>query len=368
MLRCRVLKNVVTCASPVSVKYFAVSAALHVPDNTASQKHLDQEHGEKMKPSDYSVLLFPGQGSQFVGMGKGLTKYNNVKEMFQVAEKILGYDLLSLCLNGPEEELRRTIHCQPAVFVTSLAAVERLNHEQPEAIEKCVATAGFSVGEFAALVFAGALEFAEALFAVRLRAEAMQHASEIASSGMLSVVGSPQSKYNHACVEAQNYCKELGMENPVCTIASYLFPDGRVIAGHLQALEYLQKNSRKFHFLRTKMLSVSGAFHTSLMQSAVEPLSHVLQKLDIKKPGISVFSNVNAKKYTSTGSIHRLLLEQLISPIKWEQTMHAIYERQQGTDFPTTFEVGPGNQLGSMLQKCNLKAWRAYKHIDVQTE
>uniref|UniRef100_A0A669BTI7 Malonyl-CoA:ACP transacylase (MAT) domain-containing protein n=1 Tax=Oreochromis niloticus TaxID=8128 RepID=A0A669BTI7_ORENI len=109
----------------------------------------------KKDPSGCSVLLFPGQGSQFVGMGRGLLKYPNVKEMFTVAQKILGYDLFE------STSLQKTVHCQPAVFVTSLAAVERLNQENPKAIEMCVAAAGFSVGEFAALVFSGAMNFAE---------------------------------------------------------------------------------------------------------------------------------------------------------------------------------------------------------------
>ncbi|KAK1167154.1 malonyl-CoA-acyl carrier protein transacylase, mitochondrial [Acipenser oxyrinchus oxyrinchus] len=334
--------------------------------NPELESDSSERRREKRKPSECSVLLFPGQGSQFVGMGKGLAKYGNVRQMFNVAEKILGYDLLSLCLNGPEEELNKTVHCQPAVFVTSLAAVERLNHEAPEAIEKSVAAAGFSVGEFAALVFAGALDFAEALYAVKVRAEAMQNASDVVPSGMLSVVGRPESKYNYACLEARNHCKTLGVENPVCVVANYLFPDGRVIAGHLQALEFLQKNSRKFNFLRTKRLPVSGAFHTVLMEPAVESLTSVLKKLDIQKPNISVYSNVDAKKYMHSGHIQRLLLKQLVSPVKWEQTMHAVYERVQGVEFPETYEVGPGTQLGSMLQKCNLKAWRFYKHIDVQ--
>ncbi|MGH0170286.1 UNVERIFIED_CONTAM: hypothetical protein FKN15_059005 [Acipenser sinensis] len=109
----------------------------------------------------------------------------------------------------------------------------------------------------------------------------MQNASDVVPSGMLSVVGRPESKYNYACLEARNHCKTLGVENPVCVVANYLFPDGRVIAGHLQALEFLQKNSRKFNFLRTKRLPVSGAFHTALMEPAVESLTSVLKKLVI---------------------------------------------------------------------------------------
>ncbi|XP_064417709.1 malonyl-CoA-acyl carrier protein transacylase, mitochondrial [Latimeria chalumnae] len=328
----------------------------------------DEGTQARRKPSNHTVMLFPGQGSQFVGMGKGLLRYEKVRTLYAVAEKVLGYDLLSLCLNGPITELSKTVYCQPAVFVSSLAAIEKLHEENPETIESCVAAAGFSVGEFSALVFAGAMEFAEALYTVKMRAEAMQAASEAIPSGMLTVIGSPQSRYNYACLQAREHCSSLGIQNPVCQVASYLFPDGRVIAGHLQALEFLQKNSRKFHFLRAKMVPVSGAFHTSLMEPAAEALADVLKKITIQKPLISVYSNMDAKKYRQPQHIRRLVLKQLVSPVRWEQIMHSVYEREQGTEFPNTYEVGPGKQLGTMLQKCNLKAWRSYKHVDVTAE
>ncbi|GCB79323.1 hypothetical protein scyTo_0016941 [Scyliorhinus torazame] len=205
-----------------------------------------------------------------------------------------------------------------------------------------------------------------ALYAVKVRAEAMQEASDSTPSGMLSVVGQAESRFKYACLEAQEHCKSLGLVDPVCEVANYLFPNGRVIAGHLQALKYLQQNSRKFHFLRAKLLPVSGAFHTSLMESASQPLHEILKRINIEKPLISVYSNVDAKKYMNSKHIQRLLVKQLVSPVKWEQTMHAMYERQQGTDFPNTYEVGPGKQLGTMLKNCNLKAWRFYKNIDVK--
>ncbi|XP_075458909.1 malonyl-CoA-acyl carrier protein transacylase, mitochondrial [Ascaphus truei] len=336
-----------------------------------SSEEEEEETGSKPSrrhPKDSTVMLFPGQGSQLVGMGKGLLQYPNVREMFSAAHKVLGYDLLHLCLNGPQEVLNKTVHCQPAVFVTSLAATEKLSQEDPEAIERCVAAAGFSVGEFAALVFSGALDFTEALYVVKVRAEAMQQASEAVPSGMLSVVGYPQTRYNFACLEAREHCKSLGLDNPVCDVANYLFPDGRVIAGHIQALKFLQTNSRKYHFARTKMLPVSGAFHTRLMEPAMEPLQKALKSIDIKQPYISVYSNIDGKKYRQASMIHRLLVKQLISPVKWEQTMHAIYERQKGSDFPRTFEMGPGKQLGTILRTCNLKAGKFYKNINVFEE
>ncbi|XP_026963693.1 malonyl-CoA-acyl carrier protein transacylase, mitochondrial isoform X2 [Sagmatias obliquidens] len=129
-------------------------------DATAAEEG-PREATVRRLPGQCSVLLFPGQGSQVVGMGRGLLRYPRVRELYAAAHRVLGYDLLELSLHGPQEALDRTVHCQPAVFVASLAAVEKLHHLQPAVIENCVAAAGFSVGEFAALVFAGAMEFCE---------------------------------------------------------------------------------------------------------------------------------------------------------------------------------------------------------------
>ncbi|XP_015278465.1 PREDICTED: malonyl-CoA-acyl carrier protein transacylase, mitochondrial [Gekko japonicus] len=322
----------------------------------------------KRAPEEGSVLLFPGQGSQYVGMGRELLRYSAARELFRVAERVLGYDLLGLCSSGPRAELDRTVRSQPAVFVCSLAAVEKLHHQQPAVIENCVAAAGFSIGEYAALVFAGAIEYAEALYAVKVRAEAMQEASETVPSGMLSVIGQHNSDYVAACIDARKHCKSVGIEDPICEVSNYLFPDSRVIAGHLQALEFLQQNSKKYSFARVKMLPVSGAFHTRLMEPVVEPLSEALQLISIQKPLIPVYSNVTSQRYTQPKQIKHLLAKQLISPVKWEQTMHAIYERKKGVRFPFTYEMGPGRQLGAILRNCNMRAWKFYKNIDALGE
>lgn len=342
----------------------AVNVAELLRDASSAEEGA-QEEVARRPPARCSVLLFPGQGSQAVGMGGGLLGFPRVRQLYEAAHRVLGYDLLELCLRGPQEDLDRTVHCQPAVFVASLAAVEKLHYLQPAVIENCVAAAGFSVGEFAALVFAGAMEFSEGLYAVKVRAEAMQEASEAVPSGMLSVLGQRQSNFTFACMEAQEHCKSLGIENPVCQVSNYLFPDCRVISGHLEALQFLRKNSAKYHFRRTKMLPVSGGFHTCLMEPAVEPLVKILDTIDIKKPLVAVHSNVSGHKYMHPQHIRKLLGQQVVSPVKWEQTMHSIYKRKKGTEFPSTFEVGPGRQLGSILKNCNGQAWKSYSHVDV---
>ncbi|KAG7497486.1 malonyl-CoA-acyl carrier protein transacylase, mitochondrial [Solea senegalensis] len=342
--------------------------ALAEPQPPPPEREDEEERTRRLRkdPSDRSVFLFPGQGSQFVGMGRGLFKYPNVKEMFAVAQKILGYDLRTLCLQGPEEELARTVHCQPAVFVTSLAAVERLSCENPQAIESCVGAAGFSVGEFAALVFAGAMNFAEALYAVKVRAEAMQKASDMVPSGMLSVVGKCQAQYKSACVQAKEHCKSLGIQAPVCSVANFLFPDGRVIAGHRQALDFLQQNSRRLQFTRVKPLPVSGAFHTELMASATQPLRDVLRQVEVSHtPYLTPYLTLDLSPVPHPSHVRIQLVKQLVSPVKWEQTLHEIYERAQGEKFPHTYEVGPGKQLGATLQRCNMKAFKTYTPVQV---
>ncbi|KFQ07670.1 hypothetical protein N330_10338, partial [Leptosomus discolor] len=219
-------------------------------------------------------------------------------------------------------------------------------------------------GFFGACIYRASLFFSLALYAVKVRAEAMQKASEAVPSGMLSVVGRREANYKFACLEARKHCESLGIENPVCVISNYLFPDSRIIAGHLQALEFLQENARKYYFTRTKMLPVSGAFHTRLMEPAVEPLAEVLKSIEIQKPLVCVYSNVDGKKYMHSKHIQKLLVKQVVSPVMWEQTMHSVYERKQGTEFPYTYEVGPGKQLGVVLKKCNVKAWKQYNHVD----
>ncbi|XP_012880223.1 PREDICTED: malonyl-CoA-acyl carrier protein transacylase, mitochondrial, partial [Dipodomys ordii] len=291
-----------------------------------------------------SVLLFPGQGSQAVGMGRGLLGYPRVRELYAAASRVLGYDLLELSLHGPQEDLDRTVHCQPAVFVASLAAVEKLHHLKPQVIENCVAAAGFSVGEFAALVFAGAMEFSEdASCGAQQQRMASSSTLPCAASGLLSG------------------CRELAVHPCHSSL------DGARLKppSFPQALQFLRKNSSKYHFRRTKMLPVSGAFHTRLMEPAVEPLARVLKTIDVKKPLVAVYSNVSGNRYTHPTHIRKLLGEQVVSPVKWEQTMHAVYQREKGAAFPSTFEVGPGTQLGSILRSCNMQAWKSYSHVDV---
>ncbi|XP_029652893.1 malonyl-CoA-acyl carrier protein transacylase, mitochondrial [Octopus sinensis] len=320
-------------------------------------------------PETTSILLFPGQGSQFVGMGKKLIDgHQRCREMYEIASSILGYDLLKLCLEGPQSELDRTVVCQPAVMVTSLAAVEWLQEENPEVIEKCISTAGFSVGELSALVFAGVIDFEDAVKLIKVRAEGMQAASEETPSGMMSVFCTHRTKLGLAMQVAKEVCKQKhDLYGPVCQIANYLYPDCKVIAGHDMALSFIENNMKDFGIRRTKRLPVSGAFHTPLMESSVPSFVEALKNLEIREPLFPVYSNVKARMYlNSPKGVKKLLKKHLTSAVKWEQILHVLYSRDKSTaKFPHTYELGPGKQLGTLLRMVNLKAHANYHSVDV---
>lgn len=272
--------------------------------------------------------------------------------------------MLKICLEGPKEKLDQTKYCQPAVMVTSLAAIERLKEERPNAIENCVGTAGFSLGEITSLVFAGALNFERALQLVRIRAEAMQLASEMQPGYMATVFYSPDSKLNFACLKAKEWAKDKGDEVPECLIANYLFPHCKVVSGSVSAIEFLEKNYKEFNLKKVKRLAVSGAFHSALMRPAVEPFKKALRKSEVLEPAINVYSNVDGKKYRDANHIKEQLPKQIVKPVKWEQLLHTVYERKPDDFFPRTFECGPGTSLKAILKQVNNKAWNTCFSIE----
>lgn len=249
-------------------------------------------------------------------------------------------------------------------MVTSLASLEKLQEERPNAIETCVGTAGFSLGEITALTFAGALPFDKAVKLVQIRAEAMQMASDENPSGMATVLYGPDSNLGEACIKAKEWCLEKGVENPECAVANYLYPHCKVVAGSLDALKYLESNYKSFKLKRIKRLPVSGAFHTSLMKSALQPFREALRNIRIEQPMVNVYSNVDGKRYRNVDQILRQLPAQIVKPVKWEQTLHILYERKQDDHFPRTFEMGPSNSLKTILKQVNAKAWDSTTSID----
>nr|CAH7717206.1 unnamed protein product [Callosobruchus chinensis] len=297
-------------------------------------------------------------------MAKGLLKFPIVKDLFELANFILKYDLLKLCLEGPKNMLDETKYCQPAVLVTSLAAIERLKEERPNAIENCVATAGFSLGELTALIFSGAIEFERGLRLVQIRAEAMQLASETYKGGMVTVIYGPDSKLKYACLKAKEWAVDKGDPLPECKIASYLSPNSKVVAGSESALDFLEKYYKEFHIRRVMRLPVSGAFHSEIMRPAMETFKQALAKTEISDPAVTVYSNVDGKRYRNADHIRRQLPKQMMYSVKWEQFLHYVYSRDPNEHFPRTFEVGPGTSLKAMMKQVNAKAWEECYNIE----
>ncbi|KAM7358925.1 malonyl-CoA-acyl carrier protein transacylase beg [Cochliomyia hominivorax] len=332
-------------------------------ENSSSQAKIlqnmlasDEVVRPKIDPKDTSIILFPGQGTQYVGMASKLMRFPEARRIFEMANEVLGYDLLKICLEGPKDELNRTEHAQPAVMVSSLAALEQLKEERPKAIETCVATAGFSLGELTALVFAGVIPFDKGLKLVQVRANVMQMACDKAAGAMSMVLYAPDTEIGAACQKAVQWCIDKGVEKPYCGVGNYMYPHCKVIAGNVEAIEFLEKNAKSLKIRRMKRLAVNGAFHTPLMESAVEPFAKALNKIQLEEPLIRVYSNIDGKPYKSVEHIRKMLPKQIVKPVKWEQTMHQMFERQQGVDFPRTFECGPGKGLISLLEKVNAKA------------
>ncbi|KAL3320718.1 hypothetical protein Ciccas_000587 [Cichlidogyrus casuarinus] len=299
-------------------------------------------------------------------MAKNLLEYPGVKDLYERASEILKTDILRVCLEGPADKLTKTIFTQPALVVTSLAAVLKLKSQNTKMVENCVATAGFSVGEMAALVFAGALTFEQGVQMTKIRAESMQKCCDKYRGSMLSVSLGHESELRSAINAAKLYCVEkCNISKPVLKIACHLHAECKVVAGHAQAVKYLEDNASAFGIKKTSPVPVSGAFHTPLMHQASISLKEKLTGIaeSIKSPQIPVVSNVSAEPYRNRESIPQFLSDQVVKTVKWEQTMHALFSRPNGEPFPKVYEVGPGKQLGSILRIVSRPAFKNYNHI-----
>lgn len=292
-----------------------------------------------------TAFLFPGQGAQTVGMAGPLCQsLPAAHALFQQASAVLGYDLLDVCVNGPADRLNATNVSQPAIFVASLAALEQLRATHPDVAGEVVATAGLSLGEYTALVFAGAMSFADGLKVVKARGEAMQAAAEATPSGMAAVIGLDVAEVEALVLEARR--------GGTLEIANYLCPGNTVVSGSRAAIEQLEQVAAQKGGIRVSRLSVAGAFHTAIMRPADEKLAAALAGITITTPSVPVWSNVDARPHSDPATIRELLVRQVVSPVRWEETLRGLLA--EGVE--RFYEIGPGRVLAGLMKRVHRKA------------
>jgi len=286
--------------------------------------------------SNLTAFLFPGQGSQAVGMGKKLAeRYPTARRVFEEADEVLGYNLSQVCFAGPEEKLRLTEITQPAILTVSMAAFRVLREcgTTPDFV------AGHSLGEYSAHVAAGTISFSDAVRTVRNRGKYMQEAVPVGIGAMAAILGMELEKVAQVCAEAA--------QGEVCEAANVNSPEQIVIAGHTGAVERATKLAAERGAKKAKILPVSAPFHSSLMKPAQDRLAADLNALTLNPLSIPVVSNVDAQVVTSGEEARDALVRQVTGSVKWEQSVRLLISRQ----VERFVEVGPGKVLWGLMRQ-----------------
>jgi [acyl-carrier-protein] S-malonyltransferase len=298
------------------------------------------------------AFLFPGQGSQTVGMGQALaSKDKSVSDTFSKADEVLGESLSSLIFQGPQEKLTLTTNAQPALLTTSIAI---LNYFSQNGIMPDY-TAGHSLGEYTALVASGALAFEDAVYAVRKRGEFMEEAVPNGEGTMAAVLGMDREKL-------MDVTETVSAEGHPVQLANLNCPGQIVISGSKNGVELASAKAKEGGAKRVIPLDVSGPFHSSLMKPAAERFEAILDSISVKNAGIPVIANVTAEPMSDASEIKNRLIEQLYSPVLWEDSVRKMLEL--GVD--TFIEIGPGKVLSGLVKKVDRSA-RTFAIYDEET-
>ncbi|WZL74809.1 ACP S-malonyltransferase [Clostridiaceae bacterium 35-E11] len=300
-----------------------------------------------------TAFVFPGQGAQYVGMGKDIVQnYESANKIFELASNVIEYDMKKMCFEGPEEELKKTENTQPAILTTCIAIAKILEEKGIQADM----SAGLSLGEYASLVIAGVLDFKDAVTLVKKRGKYMQEAVPLGVGTMAAILGMERTDLDNALEKA----REFG----IVEAANFNSPGQIVISGEIKAVEKACELAKELGALKAVILPVSAPFHCSMLVPAGEKLAIELENIPLKDFEMPVIANVNADYYKDKTQVKELLVEQVSNSVLWEDSIMQMLE--DGVD--TFIEIGPGKSLSQFIKKISRKAKKKVNIFNIENK